>query len=416
MTEQETNTPPLTSPPSEEEREQQRRQDIYSDIKPYLLDATLDYPEPFYMLEYRGVPFSTIGGIQAISGQKKNGKTFVMAQLMAAILNAGNMGDRQVNYLGSLRVPQRTIEHLGHLPTVLYIDTEMEQLNSAKVLRRVHWLCGWETNRANSRFNVLWLRSIVDIKDDKGKVTEKAHARRYRLIREAIEYYSPDAVFIDGIRDIIGDFNDNEESSQLVTSLMALAEERHICIWNALHMNPRPGNDDESKMRGHLGTELGNKITDTLVSIKQKDSSGQVTFTVKQNDARGKDMEDWTFEVTDAAGALGIPRIMTTSEAVAVQLAVTEAHKSQRKPEKPELTLQQIAEMIKEIIPSPTSKRKPDIIKDLQEKFNLSKNKSYAAYYQALQNDLFYLTDTPGGLLHTTNTIRMGEILNITPF
>ena len=74
-------------------------------------------------------------------------------------------------------------------------------------------------------------------------------------------------------------------------------------------MNPRPGNDDESKMRGHLGTELGNKITDTLVSIKRKDANG-VTFTVKQNDARGKDMEDWTFEVTEAAGALGIPRIL----------------------------------------------------------------------------------------------------------
>jgi hypothetical protein len=74
-------------------------------------------------------------------------------------------------------------------------------------------------------------------------------------------------------------------------------------------MNPRPGNDDDSKMRGHLGTELGNKVTDTLVSIKSKTASG-VTFTVKQLDARGKDMEDWKFEVTDQAGALGIPRII----------------------------------------------------------------------------------------------------------
>lgn len=77
-------------------------------------------------------------------------------------------------------------------------------------------------------------------------------------------------------------------------------------------MNPRPGNDDESKMRGHLGTELGNKITDTLVSIKSKSSSG-VTFTVKQQDARGKDMDDWKFEVTDAAGAIGIPKIIGTA-------------------------------------------------------------------------------------------------------
>jgi hypothetical protein len=117
-------------------------------------------------------------------------------------------------------------------------------------------------------------------------------------------------VFIDGIRDIIGNFNDNEESAALVTELMALAEQRNICIWNTLHMNPRMKNDDESKMRGHLGTELGNKVTDTLVCIKHKnDKTGDVYFTVKQDDARGKDMEDWEFVVTGAAGALGVPQM-----------------------------------------------------------------------------------------------------------
>ena len=40
-------------------------------LKPYLLDPREDYPEPYYMLEYNEVPFSTLGGIQAISGQKK---------------------------------------------------------------------------------------------------------------------------------------------------------------------------------------------------------------------------------------------------------------------------------------------------------------------------------------------------------
>ena len=76
-------------------------------------------------------------------------------------------------------------------------------------------------------------------------------------------------------------------------------------------MNPRPSNDDESKMRGHLGTELGNKVSDTFVSIKKKDAStGRVTFTVKQQDARGKDVDDWQFEIVDDAGGLGIPRII----------------------------------------------------------------------------------------------------------
>ena len=303
----ETTLPPL---PTGKDQEEALRQQRYDEVRQYLLDAQQNYPEPYYLLEYNGVPFSTIGGIQAISGQKKNGKTFVLAQLMAAILGTGT--NRLSQYLPGLRVPERTLEHLGHQPTVLYVDTEMEKLNSAKVLRRVHWLCDWSMDVPNERFNVLWLRGITDIKDESGEVKEYAYKRRYRLILTAIEMLHPDAVFIDGIRDIIGDFNDNKESSQLVGDLMALAEQQHICIWNALHMNPRPGNDDESKMRGHLGTELGNKITDTLVSIKSKSSSG-VTFTGKQQDARGKDLDDWKFEVTDAAGAIGIPKIIGTA-------------------------------------------------------------------------------------------------------
>lgn len=285
------NTPQLASP----------EQLAMDELRPYLLDASKDYSEPIYMLEYNGVPFSPIGGIQALSGQKKNGKTFVIAQLIAVCLDPES--PRVHDNLPGLTVPQRTLEHLGHLPHVLWIDTEMEELNSAKVLRRVHWLVGQDMKTPHERFHVLWMRTV------EGTEQEPAYKKRWRLIKLAIDILHPDIVFIDGVRDIIGDFNDNAASSQLVQELMATAEKYHICIWNVLHMNPRPGNDDESKMRGHLGTELGNKVTDTLVSIKQKTASG-VTFTVKQMDARGKDMEDWKFEVTEQAGALGIPRII----------------------------------------------------------------------------------------------------------
>ena len=271
------------------------------ELRPHLLDAREDYPEPYYMLEFNGVPFSALGGIQALTGQKKNGKTFVISQLIAVCLAPDS--PRVHDNLPGLTVPQRTLDHLGHLPKVLWIDTEMEKLNSAKVLRRVHWLIGQDMNVPHERFNVLWLRTI------EATPSEPAFEKRKRLIKLAIEMLSPDIVFIDGVRDIIGDFNDNAQSSALVQELMALAEKRGICIWNVLHMNPRPGNDDESKMRGHLGTELGNKVTDTLASVKSKTTSG-VTFTVKQLDARGKDLDDWKFEVTDQAGSLGIPRII----------------------------------------------------------------------------------------------------------
>lgn len=285
------------------------------ELKPYLLDPSRDYPEPYYLLEFNGVPFSTIGGLQAMSGQKKNGKSFVFTMLMAAILGGDPKNTRVPVYLPGLRVPQRTIEYLGHAPSVLYVDTEMEKLNSAKVLRRVHWLCGWDMRVQNERFHVLWLKTMP--KDD----GVPAYKNRFRFIELAVDILKPDVVFIDGLRDLLASINDEETATQILDSLGTMAEERKMCIWNALHQNPKSNSDGEdTKMRGWTGTELGNKVSDTLVSIKSKTQNG-VTFTVKQVDARGKDVPDWKFEITDDAGHLGIPKIIGNGSGITADTA-----------------------------------------------------------------------------------------------
>ena len=280
-------------------------------LRPYLLDPREDYPEPYHMLEYNGVSFSKIGGLGAMSGQKKNGKSFVLTQLMAAIL--GVDCERTQLYLPGLKVPERTIEYLRdirkddkYLPRVLYVDTEMEKLSSAKVMRRVHWLCNWDMKQPDNRFSVLWLKNMPS--DD----NVRAYQKRYDLIRMAIEAINPDVVFIDGIRDLLSSINDEEQGTKILGELGSMAEDRQMSIWNALHQNPsRKNDDDDAKMRGWIGTELGNKVSDTLVSIKTKTANG-VTFTVKQQDARDKDLDDWKFEITDDAGNLGIPKIIST--------------------------------------------------------------------------------------------------------
>lgn len=272
-------------------------------LRPYLLDPRDDYPEPYSILEFNGVPFSKVGGLAAISGQKKNGKSFVLTQLMAAIL--GNGSERVQTYLPGLTVPERTIEYIGHQPNVLYIDTEMEKLNTAKVLRRVHWLCGWEMRMPNEHFNVLRLTNMP--KDS----NKQAYVQRFDIIRLAIDLIRPDVMFVDGLRDLLASINDEESITTTLDYFSGVAEESKMSIWMALHQNPNRKNDEDGlKMRGWAGTELGNKVSDTLVSIKTKTASG-VTFTVKQQDARDKDIEDWKFEVTDDAGKLGIPKIIS---------------------------------------------------------------------------------------------------------
>ena len=265
------------------------------DLSRNWLDYTLTYPEPRFLLEYGGVPFAPLGGIQAITGHQKNGKTFLMCQFMAAILSGGDTERMRAN-LPTLQIHKETKDSIGHEPTVLYVDTEMEKLNTVKVVRRVQWLCGWDFNADNEHLNVLWLRA------------EDSNEIRWNKTKQAILETHPTAIFLDGIRDMIGDFNDNTESAKLIAECMKIATEMDCCLFSVLHENP--GSD---KMRGHLGTELSNKVTDTFVSIKEK-KDNVVTFTVKQIDARGKDVDDWKYEITSDAGSLGVPRIITPSD------------------------------------------------------------------------------------------------------
>ena len=366
MNEESNNLPTLATFEQLSEDEKQKR---WKELDAYWLDPTKDYPEPHFLYEFNGVGFSPLGGIQALSGQKKNGKTFVLSILMAVALGDGTQ--RIIDYLPGLRIRQSTREHLNHAPRVLYCDTEMEQLNTAKVLRRVHWLCGWDMKQHYDNFNVLWLREVP-----KGD-NQSANHERWRLIRNAIEQKQPDIVFIDGMRDLMDDFNDLRESSTIIGEMMSLASKNNMCIWNVLHMNPRPGNDDESKMRGHAGTELGNKVSDTMVSIKKKDAAtGQVTFTVKQLDARSKDVDDFQFIICDDAGGLGIPKII--SGASTLQQSINKAKSEE------ELMLFETVRILKEIIYPPNSEFFSNIVKKLKTGLHVGEEKAKKYFNQVL--------------------------------
>ena len=258
------------------------------DISENELSLADDYPETKMILTYKGIGFGAIGGIQFITGHQKNGKTFLMAQLMAAILSNG--GERTKEYIPELEFNEELRNEFPN-PTVLYIDTEQEKENTAKVARRVHWLCGWPLNEPNDRFHVIWLRA------------EESNEGRWAKVRAAIGKYKPLAVFVDGIRDVLGDFNDLKESASLIDQCMSMSTYLHCTFWSVLHENP--GSD---KMRGHLGTEAANKASDVIRVTKKKTGSG-VTFEVEQVAARGRDIESWQFVVTDDAGRLGVPKI-----------------------------------------------------------------------------------------------------------
>ena len=274
------------------------------DVEPYRLNFSKAYEPPKYTLAWDGVGFAPLGGIHAITGQAGNGKTMTLAQFMAAILN-GSFGSLSYNLSDS-------IPH----PRVLYIDTEMEEANTIAVKNRVMTMCDRDISTNYDDFVVVMLREVPEAQtvmfDTKGKKTQMrvpAAVMRWRMVLKAIYDYKPTSVFIDGLLDVVSDFNDNIECQEIIYKCMQVASHYGISVWCVVHQNP--GGD---KLVGHLGSFLERKVTDIIMTKKEK-KDGSATFTVSQKKTRGRDIDDWSFCVLPVEG-WGMPEQITKSTVI----------------------------------------------------------------------------------------------------
>ena len=162
------------------------------DISGDWLNVEDDYERPEWTLAYKGVPFAPLGGIHALTGQPGHGKTMTFTQIMVAILR-GSYGN--MTYELNESHPN---------PKVLYIDTEMEKGNTQLVNLRVYSLMGWTFKVPHDEFKVIMLRE-----------TEKAEDR-WRKTLKAIWEARPTVCFIDGLLDVVADFNDNKQCQEII--------------------------------------------------------------------------------------------------------------------------------------------------------------------------------------------------------
>ena len=250
-----------------------------ADVEGNWLDPKEAYVRPRYTLSYNGVPFAPLGGIHGLTGQPGHGKTFTFTQLMVAILKGDFYG---LHYELSRDIPQ---------PKVLYIDTEMEKGNTQLVMLRVYEMMGWPVGSEQEQFKILWLREEVKAED------------RWQKTLKAINVMQPTVVFLDGLIDVVGDFNDNKECQAIIYQCMATASHYGISLWCLLHENP-----GSTKMVGHAGSFLERKATDVLKTKKSKEAS-VVTFEVSQSKARARDLDTWEFTIEDDEHHYGHPVI-----------------------------------------------------------------------------------------------------------
>lgn len=244
------------------------------------LDFTKPYKPPRWTLSHDGVPFAKLGDVHVISGKAGHGKTALMSQFMACLL-CGSFGHLKCE--------------LKESPTILYIDTEQSEDDTIAIKNRVLTLAGDPINQPHERFKVVRLRETEDAKE------------RWRQILKVIWEVKPTVAFLDGMLDVVNDYNDQTECQPIIRKCMKLVTHYDMSLWCVLHENPMA-----EKMVGTLGSILQRKVTEAFAVRKHKHEKDKfpnmpdIFFEVIQPKARGRDQDEWCFEVVSAE-SWGVP-------------------------------------------------------------------------------------------------------------
>ena len=224
-----------------------------------------------------------------------------MSQLMSASLSGqhGNTLKREVPHKVKNEETGEIEEKM--VPTVLlYIDTEQGEDDTIAIKNRVCSMANIDYSKPSQQFHVLRLRD-----------TETAE-QRWRKILKAIYLKKPTDIFLDGMLDIVNDYNDQTECQPIIRKCMMLATHYDSSLWAVLHENPLV-----DKLVGTLGSITQRKVSEIFTVIKVKQSElkesdrradlPEIYFRVKQVKARGRDVADWLFEYITNAGGWGQP-------------------------------------------------------------------------------------------------------------
>lgn len=254
-----------------------------TDTTGLLLDFAKPYTPPKWTLKHNGVSFAKRGDLHIVGGKSGHGKTNFMSQIMATLL-CGKFGNMTCQLEGA--------------PRILWIDTEQSEDDTIAVKNRVCTLANIPFSQPTERFKVARLRETTDSE------------LRYRQILQLMWDIKPDVVFIDGLLDIVNDYNNQTECADIIRELMSVSTQMNMSMWCVLHENPMT-----EKLVGSLGSIAERKVTEVFVIRKHKGPHTEkkykdfptVFFEIKQTKARGKDQEDWYFTVEDRALGWGVP-------------------------------------------------------------------------------------------------------------
>jgi hypothetical protein len=225
--------------------------ELESDLNKSLLDLDKEYEKPVTLIKFarehrKTNDVLTANNISCTIGGAKSKKTFFSSMLLAAL-----MGFKEHGIIG---------DSLGL--DIIFFDTEQAFYHVQKLNRRLKGMV-----KDIGSLKIYALRPYMP---------EKRLAMVEYYLEKNKGKYS--FVVIDGIVDLLYDFNDLHESKKVATKLMEWSANYSCHINTVLHTNK-----DQNYARGHLGSELMNKSETVIRLSKESDLVSVVTCEMSRN-------------------------------------------------------------------------------------------------------------------------------------
>ncbi len=212
-------------------------------------------------VENNGKKYKTggFGMLGAIVGKQKSGKSTATGAIIAS---AFCEGAKKLNF--SLNLEGKKIQ---------YYDTEQSGFHYQKSQSLIYKMAG--KNQNIPFYSAYHLRRLTK--------KDRLEAIRHFIYEEE----NLGVVIIDGIVDIVEDFNDLKESQKVVDLMLKWADEKNVMILTILHLNK-----DGIGIRGHLGTALQNKA-DFIIEVKNNKESAD--FKISSRESRFAPFPSYSF-------------------------------------------------------------------------------------------------------------------------
>ena len=302
-------------------------------------DASADIKQDDPVIIIDGVPVACKGDILAVKGAEKVGKSQFAALIAAAVISPRAVG-RQV------WVPNGK--------KMIIFDTEQTDRSVRLRMMRGIRTAMREDATIKDNFTSNGVFIYVELRD-------KNTAERLATMKQFIAEIDPDIVYIDGVVQLMRDFNDVKETTDAMDALKALTvgsgSHRRVLV-AVLHSNPTDAaSAEEKKMRGHIGTMLAQSAQCVIALSRKSDADGNPVFTAKTSYARDEKDTGLSFMIRkDGTGDYF--EILEDPEITAVRDMFTQVAEIAEREKQP-LTRTYAAQVLMDKVADPRSDSRP---------------------------------------------------------